>query len=93
MMNAEQHTLTVPTSSTAPPEVSVFVSFSGHDIALYFSCLRTSHQLGKWRYFINCRWTLRKLLSNKHSQEEYSVRTESTFGLKELLNLLILCSI
>lgn len=37
MMNAEQHTLTVPTSSTAPPEVSVFVSFSGHDIiALYF---------------------------------------------------------
>lgn len=35
----------------------------------------------------------RRLSSNKESQEEYSVRTGSTFDLKELLNLLILCSI
>jgi hypothetical protein len=31
-MNAEQHTLTVPTSSTAPPEVYVFMCINEHEI-------------------------------------------------------------
>jgi hypothetical protein len=61
MMNAEQHTLTVPTSSTAPPEVSAFVSFGGYDIiALYFSHLRTSHQQGEIKVFFTLMLDIRE---------------------------------